>query len=673
MPFIKLNQPKYLSQGQYLIADTDPDSTYFDVSEVPDILTGGKNLFMIKGNKDLLAPGSTIEIEVTDLNGRVIYHENANYIEPGTKRRAVAIYVYESTPQGGGIITITGTAQKRPNGKSVSLELQKTLNVKWQKRLNVLPFRENQTRVIMTKSPAITIKEVERTYLTPSGSFGTIQVSDTLANISYTLFDTGEGQNQSMGSLSTTSSYFAGTDVGTSILLFGGTSELPANYYDPEAGANGAQAVHVAVGGPTGVAENGSTMFPDIINVTAIGGEPVAIIAGALKQEVFTQRINAFTGEVVDGFESDNFFIFPQTVTGLGANHVHPSAYSFETQIPNSESWAKVFISNLDPICGDIASVKVYKRSQGFQQWQFVEDANLEVVELLENNDSNAISQNLGEFNTQTIVDEYWTGSLGGVNTNFINEPPITASNGTIFVNGVVISGSELLLNYESSNPNGRDDAYVEYRMKPSADWNSDGTSTAGIDIPSAGSYTVTLKAASEVVSDGESGVTGIPSIRIYASGSAIDPDTDGDDKLKLTTITYGTEAGGNSLDVLDALESSDNLQLIYDEDLLSFDIDVQRAGTIALIFQIPFGRWYLSDISIKSSAQTGWTPNYTIINFYVANNFQQVDFLDFKFELYDNLGNKVFTKQTNGVEWTGGNLYINGSNNVLDGTIEIG
>lgn len=666
MPFIKLNQPKYLSQGQYLIADTDPDSTYFDVSEVPDILTGGKNLFMIKGNKDLLAPGSTIEIEVTDLNGRVIYHENANYIEPGTKRRAVAIYVYEHTPQGGGVITITGTAQKRPNGKSVSLELQKTLNVKWQKRLNVLPFRENQTRVIMTKSPAITIKEVERTYLTPSGSFGTIQVSDNLANISYTLFNTGEGQNQPMGSLSTTSSYFAGTDVGTSILLFGGTSELPPTAMIPNGFPFATE--FVAVGGPTGVAANGSTMFPDITNITTIGGQPVAIIAGALKQEVY---IEYWGPDQTIEDTSDNFFYFPQTVTGLGANHVHQSEYFFEAQIPNSESWAKVFISNLDPICGDIASVKVYKRSQGFQQWQFVEDANLEVVELLENNDSNAISQNLGEFNTQTIVDEYWTGSLGGVNTNFINEPPITASNGTIFVNGVVISGSELLLNYEPSNPNGRDDAYVEYRMKPSADWNSDGTSTAGIDIPSAGSYTVTLKAASEVVSDGESGVTGIPSIRIYASGSAIDPDTDGDDKLKLTTITYGTEAA-TTTDILDTL-TSDNLQLIYDEDLLSFDIDVQRAGTIALIFQIPFGRWYLSDISIKSSAQTGWTPNYTIINFYVANNFQQVDFLDFKFELYDNLGNKVFTKQTNGVEWTGGNLYINGSNNVLDGTIEIG
>ena len=666
MPFIKLNQPKYLSQGQYLIADTDPDSTYFDVSEVPDILTGGKNLFMIKGNKDLLAPGSKIEVEVTDLNGRPIYHENAMYIEPGTKRRAVAIYVYEHTPQGGGVITIAGTAQKRPNGKSVSQELQKTLNVKWQKRLNVLPFRENQTRVIMTKSPAITIQEVERTYLTPSGSFGTTEVVSSLANVSYQLLSQGNGAGFGQsGLIGTTSSYFTTTDVGTNILLYGGTSELPPNYFEPEMGTNGANAIHVNVGSPFG-----NPPFPEITEVNNFGNFNVATIAGALKQMVQIEYHDQSQQTLIA--TGDIFTWYPPAVTGIFAEHTHQGVYQFEAQVPNSESWAKVFISNLDPICGDIASVKVYKRSQGFQQWQFVEDANLEVVELLENNDSNAISQNLGEFNTQTIVNTYWTGSLQGVNALTATEPPITASNGTIFVNGVVISGSELLQNFDTNNPNGRDDAYVEYRMKPSADWNNDGSPTAGIDIPSAGSYTVTLKAASEIVPDGESGVTGIPSIRIYASGSAIDPDTDGDDKLKLTTITYGTEAGGNALDVLDAL-TGDNLQLIYDEDLLSFDIDVQRAGTIALIFQIPFGRWYLSDISIKASAQTGWTPNYTIINFYVANNFQQVDFLDFKFELYDNLGNKVFTKQTNGVEWTGGNLYINGSNNVLDGTIEIG
>jgi len=667
MPFIKLNQPKYLSQGQYLIADTDPDSTYFDVSEVPDILTGGKNLFMIKGNKDLLVPGSTIEIEVTDLNGRVIYHENANYIEPGTKRRAVAIYVYESTPQGGGVITITGTAQKRPNGKSVSSELQKTLNVKWQKRLNVLPFMENQTRVIVTKSPAISIKEVERTYLTPTGSFGTTQISTNLEGISYQLIS--QGNNLGFGQegyLTTTSSYFTITDLGSDIVLSGGTSELPDNYFEPEIGPDGAIATYFNIGSPYG-----NPVFPaEVTDIGVFGELNVATIAAALKQVIQIKYYDA--GQTIVG-EGSPFTWYPPTVTGLLGSHDHLGEYEFEAQVPNSESWAKVFISNLDPICGDIASVKVYKRSQGFQQWQFVENANLEVVELLENNDSNAISQNLGEFNTQTIVNTYWTGSLQGVDTVTATARPITASNGTIFVNGVVISGSELLQSFDPDNPNGRDDAYVEYRMKPSADWDADGTPTAGIDIPSAGSYTVTLKAASESVLDGVGGVLGLPSIRMYASGSAIDSDTDGDDKLKLTTITYGSEAGGDSVSFLDAFQTSNNLQLIYDENLLSFDIDVQRAGTIALIFQIPYGRWYLSDISIKSSAQTGWTPNYTIINFYVANNFQQVDFLDFKFELYDNLGNKVFTKQTNGVEWTGGNLYINGSNNVLNGTIEIG
>ena len=56
------------------------------------------------------------------------------------------------------------------------------------------------------------------------------------------------------------------------------------------------------------------------------------------------------------------------------------------------------------------------------------------------------------------------------------------------------------------------------------------------------------------------------------------------------------------------------------------------------------------------------------IIHSVMGQEFYAKDFCFYGFE-----ANKVFTKQTNGVEWTGGNLYINGSNNVLDGTIEIG
>ena len=56
MPFIKLNQPKYLKERSMLIADTDPDSTYFEVDEIPGYFTGGKTLLLIGGNKNLLKP-----------------------------------------------------------------------------------------------------------------------------------------------------------------------------------------------------------------------------------------------------------------------------------------------------------------------------------------------------------------------------------------------------------------------------------------------------------------------------------------------------------------------------------------------------------------------------------------------------------------------------------------
>jgi len=306
----------------------------------------------------------------------------------------------------------------------------------------------------------------------------------------------------------------------------------------------------------------------------------------------------------------------------------------------------------------------------------------LEIAELLENNDSNAISQNLGEFNTQTIVDDYWTASYGGVTAILAPESPITASDGTIFVNGVVISGSENLASgFSQTNLNLRDDAYIEYRMKPSADWNSDGSPTSGINILSAGSYTITFKAASEVVPD-ITGGSGNPTIRVYVSGSAIDPETSGEDKLKIDTIisttggiassTGGTAGAPPPLGFTPATDTPDPLQ-IYDPEDLVYYIDVQRAGTLSVIFQIPYGRWYISDVSIKATAETGFTPNYTIVDFHVANDSVSGDFVDFKFELYDNIGNKVHTKTIHNMEWTGGNTHIDGSDNILAGTINVG
>lgn len=225
MPFIKLNPPKFLRETQMLITDSDPDSTYFEVAEVPSFLTGGKNLIMLGGNKRLLKPGSNIEIEVTDVKGNPVFHEVNRYIEAGTNKRAVSIYVYESTPQGVGFITIAGVAERRPNGNKIPSDWTNRLNVKWTKRIRMYPFRKNTTRVILQKPPVIKIKEKVREYLVPEGGITTELTTNSGSHITYTFepepanpYSPTDHSKQNFGGILISSvPYFSASMVGSTI------------------------------------------------------------------------------------------------------------------------------------------------------------------------------------------------------------------------------------------------------------------------------------------------------------------------------------------------------------------------------------------------------------------------------------------------------------------------
>jgi len=640
MPFIKLNQPKYLSEGQYLIADMDPDSLYFDVSEMPDILTGGKNMFMLKGNKDLLAPGSIIEIEVTDLNGRPIYHENATYLEPGTKRRVVAIYVYEHTPQGGGVITITGTAQKRPNGNKVPASWSDRPNVKWQKRINVLPFEENTTKVIMKRDPALVIKELQKTYLTPSGGIDTHYVANTVVTAANFV------SNGNASILTTTSSYFTLDDLHTTMSIYNGVPATESN--------------ETIVSAPV---HPDSTV--EIIHVTS---DTEVIVNKPLEYVVETEHFfRDSSNEIVSFTITDTKDMNVALPTLL---HLQPSQTTWISQETNVESWAKVYLSELDPICGDIKNVKVYRKSQGSYGWQFVNDIILEDHELLTNDDSTGLTQNLGQFYRQTIVDDYWTASYNGT-AYPVGAPPSTMSNATVFINGVVISGSE---HFSGSGSPIREEAYIEYRMKPSADWdnNSNTPDTDGVEIQGAGNYMLSFKLASQPVDDGGAN----PSIRVYLSGSAIEQTIDGSGMSKVETFTTN-QGSVNNVDSsqwdVQTQDPMGNPPHYIDPAYLSFDFETYRSGSAAVVFQIESGRWYIADVSIRAAKQTGWTPNHTVIEFHAGVTAQQNDIMDFKFELYDNIGNKVHTERKYNVSWTGSNTAITGTNNTIEGSLIVG
>jgi hypothetical protein len=156
--------PEDLEKYKILVEDTDPDSRYFRITDLPDTFTGGKNAFLIQGSDELVAD-TIVKIEIKDSLGNVIYHEPGEgipeYYEGVSK--VVAVYVYPDTLFGPCTITILGELKEYEtlNGLKIPVpfEWQNKYNVRWQKTVNVNPFLQNTTKVRFYRRPKVDITE----------------------------------------------------------------------------------------------------------------------------------------------------------------------------------------------------------------------------------------------------------------------------------------------------------------------------------------------------------------------------------------------------------------------------------------------------------------------------------------------------------------------------------
>jgi len=108
-----------------LINQTQFDSTYFRLDDIPNELSAGKNMFKMYGNNQLLRPGTEILIQVTDINGNPVYHHVNNFVD-ATGRLVIGIYIYPETPPGLGKIELLGIATRRPDGRPVNRNWENT-------------------------------------------------------------------------------------------------------------------------------------------------------------------------------------------------------------------------------------------------------------------------------------------------------------------------------------------------------------------------------------------------------------------------------------------------------------------------------------------------------------------------------------------------------------------
>ncbi len=183
---IKVAPDERLELVRAQITDTTLNSDYFNVTELSDTFSGGKNAFLIAGS-ELLEPNTEVKVQIRDSAGEVVYCEFSDgypdeYYEGISK--VVAVYVYP-TETAFGPATITLIGQIRD-----SLDL-----VKWERKINIDPSLPNTTRVRFYKRPKVSIvEELAPIYsFDITGSKVASNVTQSFANIKISQLDTFAG------------------------------------------------------------------------------------------------------------------------------------------------------------------------------------------------------------------------------------------------------------------------------------------------------------------------------------------------------------------------------------------------------------------------------------------------------------------------------------------------
>ena len=183
LSFYKQPQPRGYANGQFLIEDTSETSPlYFDITEFPQSVGGGRYVIKFRGNGLNLRTGSTIDVEVLDANGRNMYVELLNYTDRFNNYYAM-VEVYDTTPKGPATIYFVGEASVDLRGRSIAPKSTPVYNVRWSRSFSVLPFERNTAELVFDKPPLVGIVQV----VTPERSL-TSQQSASLEGTNFSVY-----------------------------------------------------------------------------------------------------------------------------------------------------------------------------------------------------------------------------------------------------------------------------------------------------------------------------------------------------------------------------------------------------------------------------------------------------------------------------------------------------
>jgi hypothetical protein len=342
--------PQNLTQYRTWVTDTNPTSDYFQLAQVPDTLTAGKNAFLINGSENLVNT-SEILIEIVDAAGHSIYCSPVAHYEEGLAR-IVSIEVYEDTTPGLATMTILGHLSTDKDGNVPPAEFVSRYNVKWERSIVVSPSKVNSTPVRLYDNPMVNITEVlnNRRNSAPILTYVTGSATGSLTGIP------------------------ARTVINAS-------DDRPMQY--------------------TVVADE-ATFKKEMEN-----GSLTAIINGSQFSTTIVKVYNNTTADIADSYVSNSlysqFFTTNYTMSYSASSPFVPSA--------QVKSYAQVDLSHLTTFSGQIYRAKVYVASTDSPaQQELLTDAIITPAEILQSSDgfSGDAVEHIGYFKDQTIPDQFW-------------------------------------------------------------------------------------------------------------------------------------------------------------------------------------------------------------------------------------------------------------------------
>jgi hypothetical protein len=372
----KYSSRQDLAKYRVLIDDTSENSKYFELAQIPEIITGGKSAFLVTGT-DFLKKDSKVLVEIIDKDGFPVYTNPIPLYAEGLAR-IVSIEVYEDTPKGPATLTILGELSKLEDGTEIPAAWKGKYNVKYTKRILIDPKLPNVNKIRLYERPELIVTEqlIPHRNHTPSTEF-TIESSSTLyGNSPWWGFNLPHTVNAA--GVAVFNRYMAGGEF---------TASISALINEAEPGSS--------------IKTFETRIFSS--SIKEVKNQSQLVLDSPLAGQLWNQS------EIYDGSIGVNFIALGQYRTDEWVIKYNSGSLQDNSRI--NRSFAVVDLQKLRTISGDIARAKIYMKSVddwgGYEQ---IADFAIEANELTVTQSYTGSAEiRVGGIISQDFANQYWT------------------------------------------------------------------------------------------------------------------------------------------------------------------------------------------------------------------------------------------------------------------------